>query len=57
MAGKAVNHSLVLLANFGHGGRKRTSESATSHIREPLPATLKNDTANIKRKIKREYVS
>lgn len=22
-----------------------------------LPATLKNDTANIKRKIKREYVS
>ena len=36
MAGKAVNHSLALLAKFGHGGQKLTSKSATSHIRETL---------------------
>lgn len=36
MAGKAVNHSLELLAKFGDGGRERTSETTTSHILEPL---------------------
>ncbi len=36
MAGKVVKQSLVLLANFGHCGKERSSKSATSHIREPL---------------------
>jgi len=43
MAGKMVNQSLVLLTRFGNGGQKRTSETATSHIRKTLPASLKNE--------------
>lgn len=46
MAGKVVNHSLSLLAKFGHGGQKRTLKSATSHIREPLCAINQADTTH-----------
>ena len=36
MAGNVVNQSLVLLANFIHGGQESASKTATSHIRKPL---------------------
>jgi hypothetical protein len=36
MAGKVINHSLSLLAKFGHGGQEHSSKTATSHIRKTL---------------------
>ena len=41
MAGEVVNLSVVLLSKFGHGRQEHAPKTATSHIRETLPATLK----------------
>lgn len=52
MAGKVTYQSLALLAKFGHRGRERSSESATSHIREPLATILENRQYKTKNDIK-----
>lgn len=44
MAGKVVNSSFLLLSKFGASRQESTSKTATSHIRKPLAAILKNRT-------------
>lgn len=44
MAGKVVNPSLVLLRKVGVSRQESASKIATSHIRKPLYAILRNTT-------------
>jgi len=43
MAGKVINSNFVLLSKFGANRQESASKTATSHIREPLGAILKNN--------------
>ena len=45
MAGKVVNSSFVLLSKFGASLQESALKTATSHIRETLCVSLKDDNS------------
>ena len=46
MAGEVIKSRFVLLSKFSASGLESASKTATSHIRKPLPASIKNKPRN-----------
>lgn len=54
MAVKVVNLSFVLFSKLVANGQESAPKTATSHIRETLGASLKNDTTTTNKQLKTE---
>lgn len=52
MAGEVVNSNFGTLNKFGASRQEIASKTATSHMREPLPPSVKNQTTVPKQKVK-----